>query len=108
MLGGIYRGHYMDHQIPFVGMNDVALVDDHLMMLRLDARYCFAKNHYASVMGNAAYSFDGFNVFTQGQMLYGLGLGYGFNTIAGPLRAQLHWSSLTKRVGIYLSFGYNF
>lgn len=108
MLGGVFRGHYIEHQIPFVGLNDLALVDDHLLMARLDVRYRIAKNHYAIAMGNAAYSFDGFNVFTKGQMLYGVGLGYGFNTIAGPLRAQLHWSSLTHRVGIYLSFGYNF
>ena len=39
---------------------------------------------------------------------YSVGLGYGFNTVAGPLRAQVHWSSITKRVGLYVSFGYNF
>lgn len=108
MLGGTFRGHQMAQQIPFVGLNDIALVDDHMMLARLDARYRIAKNHYASVMGNAAYSFDGFDVFTQGKMIYGVGLGYGFNTVAGPLRAQVHWSSFTKRVGIYVSFGYNF
>ena len=79
-----------------------------MMLARLDARYRITKNHYASIMGNAAYSFDGFDVFTQGKMIYGVGLGYGFNTVAGPLRAQVHWSSLTKRVGLYVSFGYNF
>ena len=108
MLGGIFRGHYMDQQVPFVGLNEIALLDDHMMMARLDARYRIAKNHYASVMGNVAYSFGGFNQFSQGTLFTGVGLGYGFNTVAGPLRAQLHWSTLTRRVGVYVSFGYNF
>ncbi len=108
MLGGVFRGQYMEQQLPFVGLNDVALMNDHIILARLDARYRIAKNHYASLMGNAAYSFDGFNVFTKGMLLYGVGLGYGFNTVAGPLRAQVHWSSFTHRVGVYVSFGYNF
>ncbi len=108
MLGGTYRGRFIEHQIPFVGVNDIAMVDDHLMLARLDIRYRLAKNHYAMLMGNAAYTFDGFNAFAQGKLLAGVGVGYGFNTVAGPLRAQVHWSTLTKRVGLYVSFGYNF
>ena len=75
---------------------------------RLDARLQVAPNHFLSLMGNASFDFDGLNSIQQGRWLFGGGLGYGFNTIAGPLKAQIFWSTVTRKVGLYLSFGYNF
>ena len=60
-------------------------------------------------MGNAGYTFDGFNEsVAKGDWLGGVGLGYAYNSIVGPLKATLHWSNLSKKVGFYLSLGYNF
>jgi hypothetical protein len=79
-----------------------------LALASLTARYQVAPNHFLSVMGNATYDFDALENLGQGRLLYGVGAGYGFNTIAGPLKAQVFWSNLTKKVGLYLSFGYTF
>jgi hypothetical protein len=38
----------------------------------------------------------------------GAGAEYSFDTIFGPLSANVHWSNLTGKVGVYLSAGYNF
>ena len=108
ILGGDMRGRYLEQQIPFVGHNDMAVMRNHLLMGRLDARYKLFKNQYVSLMGNVAYDFSSFTEMAAGRLYSGVGLGYAYDSIAGPLKAQVHWSSLTKRVGLYLSFGYNF
>lgn len=108
ILGGDMRGRYLKQQIPFVGLNDMVVMRNHLLLGRLDARYKLFKNQYVSLMGNVAYDFSSFEMIGEGRLITGFGLGYAYDSIAGPLKAQVHWSSLTKRVGLYLSFGYNF
>ena len=108
ILGGDMRGRYLEQQIPFVGLNDMAVLHNHLLLGRLDARYRLFKHSYVSLMGNVAYDFSAFNKIGEGSLIGGVGLGYAYDSIAGPLKAQVHWSSLTKKLGLYLSFGYHF
>ena len=108
IIGGDMSGHYIEQQIPFIGFNDVALCQDHIGLTRLELRYELADNHYLSAMGNASLDCDNLAAIPQGRLLWGVGAGYGWNTIVGPLKAQVFWSSLTKKVGAYLSFGYSF
>jgi len=109
IMGGDMPGRYIEHQFPFVGFNGTTLLQDHMFLARLDASYQVAPNHFLSLIGNATLDFDSFQTInTTGVMIYGTGLGYGYNSIAGPLRAQVFWSTLTKKVGLYLSFGYTF
>ena len=44
----------------------------------------------------------------QANINFGASVGYAYDSIAGPLKVQFHWSTITKLPGIYLSFGYNF
>lgn len=109
MIGDDFQGRYLDHSIPFVGVNQLAVVRDQLAILRLDARFRILKNHYVTLMGNGGYSFDAFNkTIADGKWLGGVGLGYAYNSIVGPIKGTLHWSNVTNKVGFYLSLGYNF
>ncbi len=108
IMGSDIYGRYIEQQVPFIGINGTAVLQDYMGLARLVARLQVARNHYISLMGNATYDFDEIKDIGQGRWLYGVGAGYGFNTIAGPLKAQLFWSNLSKRVGIYVSFGYAF
>ena len=108
VLGGDIVGRYMDQQIPFIGVNSASIQGSNIAMARIDARYQLWKNHYAAAFANIAYDFDAFKTFTSGTWLAGFGLGYSYNSIAGPLKAIVHWSNITGKVGLYLSFGYSF
>lgn len=108
ILGGDMRGRYVEQQFPFIGLSDATLVGSDLVLLRLDLRYQLAANHFVTLTGNGFYDFNGFSNLGNGSVTWGLGAGYSYSTIAGPLKAQLFWSSFTKKVGAYLSFGYNF
>ncbi len=108
VLGGDMQGRYVSQQIPFIGISNAAFRRNNVAMLRMDARYRIGKNHYISAMGNVSYDWDTFDTFENGELVGGMGLGYGYDSIMGPLKFQLHWSTLTHRLGGYLSFGYNF
>lgn len=108
MIGGDMRGRYIEHQLPFIGLTDTAIMDSHLMMVRLDTRYKVYKNSYLTFSANLAHSSKGFDHLASGRFIPGLGVSFAYDSIAGPLKVQFHWSTITKLPGIYLSFGYNF
>ena len=108
VIGGDMWGRYVDQQIPFVGLGNSAFRRNCLAIARLDGRFRIGNNHYVTLMGNVGYDFVGFNEFSEGEFMSGAGLSYAYNSIFGPLKLQLHWSSITQRVGAYLSLGYVF
>lgn len=108
VIGGDMAGRYVEQQIPFMGISNAAFRRDHLLMARLDARLRIKKNHYVSAIGNACFDFEDFRRFTEGEFNAGVGLGYGYDSIVGPLKAQVFWSTLTKKAGFYISLGYSF
>lgn len=108
MIGGDMAGKYVEHQIPFIGTDSVTILSNHLGLLRLDARYQIAKNNYVSLLGNWAYSFESLPAWKDGKQLLGVGVRYSYDSIVGPISAQLHWSSISKSLGLYLSMGYHF
>ena len=107
-IGGDFRGRYVEQQIPYIGVNGATLMGDNLFVARLEARYRAWKNHYFSLIGNASMDFDEFSDITNASLHAGAGLGYAYNTVLGPLKVQLHWSTITRTVGGYLSVGFNF
>ena len=108
VIGGDMWGRYVDQQIPFVGLGNSAFRRNCLAIARLDGRFRIGNNHYVTLMGNVGYDFVGLNEFSEGEFMSGAGLSYAYNSIFGPLKLQLHWSSITQRVGAYLSLGYVF
>ena len=110
MAGGVMEGKFIDQQMPFVGINYIALASDMAMSVDLPLRYNFAPNQYASVHVAALLQNDDFReLFGKGiQINTGLALEYGYNTFFGPVRANVHWSDVTGRLGAYLSLGFDF
>ena len=79
-----------------------------LTIYRTDLRVKLARNHYVTAIVNYARDCDRFNEYAYGPGYFGAALEYSFDTIFGPLSANIHWSDITKKVGIYLSAGYTF
>lgn len=109
LIGGVMQGRYMDQQIPFCGFKDVAIVEDNLVSAEVALQTRIGKNHYVTAKLGSFVSEDKFkDMFVSMPEHVGASLGYGFNSIAGPIRFDLMWSNYTRRVGAYLSFGYDF
>ena len=108
LLGGEMEGRYVDHQIPFIGIGNASFRRNNLVVLRTDLRFELARNNYLTAMANYSRDFYSFNQFETGEDIWGFGFGYAYNTVVGPFKAQVHWSSMTRKVGLYLSLGFDF
>ena len=108
VIGGDIEGRYLDHQIPFMGVDNAAFTRNYLVTARLDLRYRFLRNNYFTLSGNYARDFVSFKQFSEGRNIYGVGLEYAYDSIIGPIKGHIHWSNLYKRVGFYVSIGFDF
>lgn len=107
-FGGSISGRYIDQQISFMGINNVAAARNILTVFRTDFRFNLARNHYISGIVNYARDCDRFPKYVEGPGVFGAGLEYSYDTVFGPLKADIHWSSLTGKAGFYVGFGYYF
>ena len=39
---------------------------------------------------------------------FGFALEYAYNSIVGPIRANVHWSDISHSIGFYLGIGFDF
>ena len=107
-VGGQILGRYFEQQVPFAGIQRMMILDRNLGLARVDLRFNVAKNHYLTGIANYLYTFDSFWDLKAGRGMYGFALEYSYNTIFGPISANINWSNIIHNVGLYLSFGYNF
>lgn len=107
-IGGSLPGRYVDQQLPFVGITNLMAMKNILTVYRTDFRLRVARNHYLTGIVNYARDCDRLVDYGKGAGYFGAGLEYSYDTIFGPISADVHWSNLTNKVGVYLSVGYNF
>ena len=108
VVGGSLPGRYFEQQLPFVGLLNATLLDRRLTLARTDFRFNVYGNHYLTGIFNYLHSTTTLETIHQGKGIFGAGIEYSYDTIVGPVSANIHWSSLTNTVGVYCSLGYNF
>ncbi len=109
MLGGDMPGRYLDHQIPFAGVVGGIMGENKVFVARLEARYRMGTNHYICAVANSALGFNEFSTMVkEANINFGASVGYAYNSIIGPLKFQLHWSTFTHKPALYIALGYNF
>ena len=108
IIGGSMDGRYLEQQISFMGVIGAAYRRNYMALGRIDLRYSPLKNNYITATFNYARDFFNFSAFKYGTNAFGAGLEYAYDSIVGPLRFNLHWSNLTRSVGMYVSLGFDF
>ena len=104
-------GRMLDQQIPFVGLNKACSAQRFFASTGLEARVDFASKHHISLKGEVGRMSDKFLEFfdsSNDSFLVGAALEYAFQTVAGPIKFNVHWSNVTQSVGAYLSLGLDF
>ena len=103
---------FLDQQIPFIGINNAAAMQKMLGVLRTDLRVKLLKNNYLSMIANYTASCDELSSLKKWKNemkdYFGFGLQYTYNSIIGPVSANIHWSDYTRNVGLYFSLGFDF
>ena len=110
-IGGSMPGRYLDQQMPFLGIENAAAMQNMLGIARADFRVKLLKNNYLTGIVNYAVSANNFARLKAEYGRYdhlGAGLQYTYNTIIGPMIFNVHWSTYTHRVGAYIGIGFDF
>ena len=109
-IGGTMAGRYIDQQIPFCGFGGMMLVDNYLATADAALRLRFGRNLFTTFQAGAFKAEDTLGGFLdiQNKLVLGGCFELGYKTIAGPLRLDVRWNDLSKKVGAYVSFGYDF
>ena len=112
IIGGQLRGRYLDQQIPFIGIPNASAALPALAVTGLEVRANPWKNQYFSLSAAAGATADNipdyFNPEGSTLGFYGFGLEYAIGTPAGPVKANLNWSSVSKALELYVSLGFDF
>ena len=109
-VGGNMAGKYMDQTIPFIGTNEMYLAKDHIGVFNLDLRVNPVRNLYISALGGYLEEADNLKGLFSGDFTqyWAAGLEVGYKTIIGPIKANLHYSSLLKQLEYFISLGFDF
>lgn len=110
ITGGSFYGHYIDQQIPFAGFHETYLAENYLALANVNLRFNPAKNFYISAVGGALQQADRLDemITRIDKIMFGGGIQAAYNTIIGPVKADVTWSNLTRRVGFFISAGFDF
>ena len=64
--------------------------------------------HYLTMTGNYALSSHDINDLFKEQSMFGWGIGYGMDSMFGPLEATLNYNNRANKVNLYINLGYKF
>lgn len=109
VAGGDIRGRYVRQQIPFMGVAYATPMQNKSWVVAFEARYKLRPSTYVSAVANILNSSQELNkdFFFSYNNVLGIGAQLGYNSVLGPVKFNVHWSSITK-FGAYISVGYDF
>lgn len=107
-LGGDVFGRYLPQQLPFAGIYNIELTHHAVTVASLKLRQRLGSKNYITLIGNFALSDDNFFKLLKGKRIFGCSIGYGLDSMFGPLEASLGYSNQSKEVGFYVNLGFSF
>lgn len=107
-MGGDVPGRFLAQQLPFVGINNVELMKNALLIGSLKFRQRMGNSHYLTLTGNYALSASKIQYLLDQDTRFGCGIGYGLNSIFGPLEASLNYANRSNKVSMYVNLGFKF
>ena len=85
-MGGDVPSRFLQQQLPFVGINNVEL----------------------TLTGNYALSSHKVSGLLKEKTMFGCGVGYGLDSIFGPLEASINYANHADKVSMYVNLGFKF
>ena len=108
VMGGDTGEQYLTDQLPFIGTNDVELMDNSLLIGGLKLRQRIGGIHYLTLAGNYARSSHKIKNILREESMFGCAITYGMDSMFGPLEASLNYTNHSDNVGFYINLGYKF
>ena len=101
----------LDQQITFAGINTPVVTYRTLFTTGFNLRQQFGKRHYVTATAQIVLQSDKMKDFfyvDSSKLNFGFALEYAYNSIVGPIRANVHWSDISHSIGFYLGIGFDF
>lgn len=122
IVGGDMPGRYVPHQKAFNCINNAYCLGNAMLLLGTGFRFKVYEKQYLALQPQLAlhndklwgpYDVSSAAAFFDRHSVYGCALEYSMETVVGPIKANLHWSSLNKGsrtggIGLYVSAGFYF
>ena len=107
-MGGDVPSRFLQQQLPFVGINNVELMDNSLLIGTIKFRQRMGSVHYVTLTGNYALSSHKVSGLLKEKTMFGCGVGYGLDSIFGPLEASINYANHADKVSMYVNLGFKF
>ena len=107
-IGGDWFGHYVEQQMPFAGIGNMEYVGHQFVAAQLQAQERIGGNSYVLLRVAGAQQADHLRNLLDHSTLIGGQIAYYYNTIVGPVSANVGYSNRTKKPYFYLNLGYEF
>lgn len=107
-VGGKHDNYYLPQQISLQGSTGMEVLDNAVFATDLTIHYNFTNNNFIYTNLNFIAHNNQPHTLFEGKSYLGLNVGYSYLTVAGPLRLELGYSELSKKIHPYLSYGYYF
>ena len=108
LMGGDTMEQYLPDQLPFFGTNQVELMDNTLLIGGMKFRQKIGNIHFLTLAGNYALSSGKIKNILREENMFGCSIGYGMDSMFGPLEASFNYTNRSKDVGFYINLGYKF
>lgn len=107
-MGGMVAGRYFPQQLPFMGIHHLEMFENALLVGKVKFRYRVGNKNYVTAVVNYAKQKDSFWDILNGDNIWGGGVGYSYDTLAGPIDVWFNLSNRNDELGFYFNFGYYF
>ena len=106
--GGVGYSTYFDQQLPMDGIYNLEYAEKALLHLGTKIQQRITGQHYLTLAGTLfSMSHDVENIFHKAPY-YGISLGYGWQSMIGPLQAFMGYSNYSEYARWYINVGYYF
>ena len=107
-IGGNAPAQYLPEQLPFAGAVNVELTDNSLIVGGLKFRQRMGSVHYLTFATNYALSSNRVKDIFKEQGMFGCSVGYGLDSMFGPLEASFNYTNQSKKLKFFINLGFNF
>lgn len=107
-IGGAWFGHYIEQQLPFVGVHHLEYTDNQLVACQLKLQQQLTTNNFLILKITGAQHADHTADLLKYGPLLGCQLSYYYRTLFGPLGASLGYSNKTDEPNFFINLGFVF
>ena len=114
ILPSVYGRFLIGKEIPYSKLNAMGgdvpsrFLDNSLLIGTIKFRQRMGSVHYVTLTGNYALSSHKVSGLLKEKTMFGCGVGYGLDSIFGPLEASINYANHADKVSMYVNLGFKF